>query len=480
MNRVTYLGGFLAAMLVTTASLGHVRHDGMWPASERAVSLDVASTPRTEAVRKLADAAGWSLVIHAPPGDPVDLHVKNQPPDKVLEFLLSDAEYVAKRDGSLISIERDNSAAPATSSSSRPPSPSPSAATSLSPSPSPSHPDEDDDDDDDKESASPPHAPPPPARIATVAPAAPVAPVAPPERGKDRSVAGGNGRVEKNEVVHDLTLLGGNVEVYGTVTGDLSVMGGHAKVHDGAHVYGNATVMGGDLDVENGAVIDGEANVMGGSIRRGDHARIGGAVTAKGGKVKAGSHHDDDDDDAAESEHPRPLFVRILRALGEAMTKAAMLFVFGTVLLALAPGKMEALRAETAARPMRSLALGIVGAIGAIVLIVALTVTVIGIPVMVVGVLLAIFALYAAICAILAVVGEGLLRHKTTNPYVHLAVGCGLFTLVSALPYVGDICALVVGFIGIGVLVATRVAGIVRRKKNGGGPYRTAADAGTY
>ena len=60
---------------------------------------------------------------------------------------------------------------------------------------------------------------------------------------------------------------------------------------------------------------------------------------------------------------------------------AAVLFVIGTMLLALAGRRMEQLRAEVAARPMRSIALGCSGVLGGVVVVIALCVTVIGIPV---------------------------------------------------------------------------------------------------
>ena len=70
------------------------------------MTIDVSRAPRDEAIRKLAEAAGWSVVVHAPQADLVDVHVKDQPASKVLDLLLLDASYVATRDGSLVSIRR--------------------------------------------------------------------------------------------------------------------------------------------------------------------------------------------------------------------------------------------------------------------------------------------------------------------------------------------------------------------------------------
>src|SRR6185295_17421983 len=66
--------------------------------------------PRSEAVRRIADAAGWNIVWASPSDDPVDVHVKKQPATQVLELVLSDGDYVARRKGDLIQIERDKGA----------------------------------------------------------------------------------------------------------------------------------------------------------------------------------------------------------------------------------------------------------------------------------------------------------------------------------------------------------------------------------
>ena len=72
----------VASVTVTAVAGATVKHEGTWPDADKAVTLDVTALPRTEALRRLADAAGWSLVVHAPPGDPVEIHVKNTPPPR--------------------------------------------------------------------------------------------------------------------------------------------------------------------------------------------------------------------------------------------------------------------------------------------------------------------------------------------------------------------------------------------------------------
>jgi hypothetical protein len=114
--------------------------------------------------------------------------------------------------------------------------------------------------------------------------------------------------------------------------------------------------------------------------------------------------------------------------------------------------------------------------LGFLVGVVALCVTIVGIPVAALMLFGGVVAMYAAFCAVLTTVGRALVKHKTDSPYAHLAVGCLLFLVVGHLPVIGDITTLALGLIGIGTLVATRIAGVWPGKRGPSeGPYRTAA-----
>ncbi len=453
MNRIAGLASILllASLFRSGAAFAAVTREGAWPDADKPISVDASGLSRSEAVKRIADAAGWNVVVHAPPGDPIDIHVKNQPAAKVLDLVLNDASYVAHRDGTLIDIQRTGA------------TPSAAAAPEAAPAPV----------------APPPViaiAPPPPAL-----PAIPPSPMPPPiaapaatTRGEDRVVTGGSLRIEKNETVNDVTVYGGSVDVYGTVTGDMVVTGGSARIHEGGHVVGDATTVGGSLNVEDGATVDGDVGVVGGILKRAEGSKIG-------GKVVTGAKEDDSIrvkvENGESHENRNKLGAKITewtRDAGGAVTRTALLFVFGAVLLALGASRMDALRAEIAVRPMRSFALGIVGGLAGIVAVTLLCITVIGIPVAVVGLLCAVFGVYAGICAALTTAGEALTAHKTKNPYAHLAVGCALFFVIGIIPVIGGLMHAAIALIGIGVLVATRGAGLIKVRTPGQGPYRTA------
>jgi cytoskeletal protein CcmA (bactofilin family) len=287
----------------------------------------------------------------------------------------------------------------------------------------------------------------------------------PHSRGKDRTVMGGDVRIAKGEVARDVTVFGGNVDIEGEATGDVTVFGGNVRVHEGARVHGDATVFGGTLALAPGAKVDGDVSALGGTLKREPGSQVLGDVNAK-------SSDSDSDSSDSQSKH-RGLVLRAGESIMDGVRMAAVLFVIGTVLLALAGRRMESLRFEVAARPMRTLALGLVGLIGGVVVLIALCVTVIGIPIALVGLLAGVLGMFGAMCAVLSVVGEALLRHRTTNQYVHLAVGCALFVALSALPWVGGFVGLITALAGIGTLVATRGAGFFVKRNGGGTPYRS-------
>ena len=278
----------------------------------------------------------------------------------------------------------------------------------------------------------------------------------------DRFVAAGSVTIKKNQTVKDLVVVGGSADVFGTVTGDVVVMGGRVHLRDSAVVEGDATAIGGNLTVDKGCQLKGDAGVIGGVLNRHDKSSKGRkkarAARRKKSKKTGGIMH-------------------TIQEIGRAITSSAMLFVFGAVLFALATRRMESLQSEVAGRPMRSFALGVVGMIGGLLLAVALCVTIVGIPVAAVGVLAAVFAAYSGICAVLSTVGAALVKHRSDNVYIHLAVGCVAFLILGSLPWIGQWVTMAVLLTGIGSVIATRGAGLVRPRRGeyGGGPYRSAA-----
>jgi hypothetical protein len=289
------------------------------------------------------------------------------------------------------------------------------------------------------------------------------------EKNRDRVVLGGNLRIEKGERVGDVEVLGGRVDVHGVVEGDIEVMGGEARVHEGGHVMGDLNVVGGEVHLLEHSRVDGDVDVVGGRVDRAPSAIVGGSLSGNAA-----------DRVASATLTPRPKGFSLARATDDAtdaLTRTALLFLFGVIFWALGAQRMEVLEVELAKRPMRSLALGVVGALTAALSALVLAVTILGIPFALAGGILTIIAAYVGACVVLSTVGQALLRHKTENRYIHLALGCSLFFLFTAIPYVGTFVWLGVLLTGLGAVVATRGAGLfpANAPRADHGPYRTAA-----
>lgn len=429
MKLARFLLVFTTAALVVAAPFtadATVTKEGAWPNHAEKVDLTFEGKS-SEGLRKLAKEAGWSLVVSnavaLDEGTDVRIDVDAQPADAVLDALFVGHDVVAYRNGDLVTVKPASAAV------------APSGAVASPPMPAPS---------------------------------------VPSVRGEDRSVFGGKLVVREGEVVHTVTVMGGSLEVEGTVTGDLVVVGGSAKVRRSGHVLGNGTAFGGSLEIEGGARVDGDVGVIGGVLKRDEGAVIGGRIVDENHRGRVNVSVSDGTDGVKTKVTPdeKSGGSRLLTAaheFGQSMTKMALLFVLGCVLLALLAPRMEKLRVEVASRPMRSFAVGIlgslVGTIGGVITIAVLCITMIGIPVALFGVLLTCLAVYGAIASVLTTFGAAVAGHRTENQYIHLLVGCAAFLVLSSLPWIGGLVTFAVVMIAVGALVATRVAGVFDRRR---------------
>jgi hypothetical protein len=248
--------------------------------------------------------------------------------------------------------------------------------------------------------------------------------------------------VKAGETVRDLVVMGGTAEVAGTVAGDLVVFGGTATVRPGGHVVGDCAVFGGSLDIEPGGAADGDQVAFGGTIRR-------------DGEVVSGFPG------ASDWGHRAPMSSRGIAArLAHGVAHAALLFLFGAILLTVARRRMQTLQVAFASRPLRSTLQGLLAGLLVLVASVVLAVTCIGLPIAAALLLASVVAASAGLCAVLGTVGTALLGHRSQNPYLHLAVGCALYAVVGVVPVLGGLATFLLGAMGLGVVVCTRGGGL--------------------
>jgi hypothetical protein len=408
-----------SALALTFAASSDAQADvtfgGTWPDAHPKVSISVTDVTRTEALRALAAQAGWNLVLREMPGDRVTLELKDASAGEVLQALLADGKWVADRQGSIVTIR----AAGSTSSDS-----ASSEAAVAAPSSPPSPPD-------------PPPPPEPPLAKAS---------------GKERDVRifANSVRIGKDDVVRNVTIMGGNIDIEGRVTGDLNVYGGNAHLHGTGQIEGDARVTGGSVEIDKDGTIVGDLEVLGGEITGTEHAKIGGDV-----KI-----------DPEEAAAANASFIsRAGHEISEALRFAAFLFILGVMFIALGGERAEKVRVAIADKPMKSVALGIVGIAGTLGALVLCAITIIGIPVAFVGFLAAIALGFAGVTSALSVLGATVAGHKSANVYVHLAVGCAVFAVVGFIPWLGGFAQFLIVLAGLGGIVTTRALGFWKRKK---------------
>jgi len=459
---LTALFSLFAVLSVTAVEDATIEKKGEWPADDKKISLDIDHVGQEEAIKRLAEEAGWSVIVKGMGDEKTSLHVKDQSAEKVLGVLLAEGNWIAQRDGTLISISRNPN--PKAESVAVPVTPGTPVVAPV---------------------VTVPAIPPP--NVVPVPPLPPLPPLTPPAiakpevkvqlslnsddaedsrkgTGKDREVVGQSLEIGKDEVVRNVQLVGGSLVIKGTVTGDVNVVGGKVELESGSRVMGDVEVMGGSVEVKNGARIDGDTEIVGGHLDRQEGAIVHGNVSTR---IEGEDEHDG---------NSVGMGARMVREIGECTTAGAFMFALGAVLIALFTKRSESIKVEFAARPMRMFALGIAGFFGGLLVLAAMCVTLIGIPFAAIGLLLGIFATFAAMTSVLEVIGRALIGHKTKNEYAHLALGCTLFAVVMMIPGVDDIAKLVLMFVSIGSLVATRAAGLIPPRKNG----QTMSDAHPY
>lgn len=97
-------------------------------------------------------------------------------------------------------------------------------------------------------------------------------------RHRDAQVSFGSSLlVDRDEVVDEVVLLGGRLEVLGEVDGEATVILGSADVE--GTIDGDLTVVGGSVRLRSGSRIEGDLVAVGGQVRRESGSRVDGEVT---------------------------------------------------------------------------------------------------------------------------------------------------------------------------------------------------------
>ena len=269
---------------------------------------------------------------------------------------------------------------------------------------------------------------------------------------RDRVSFGGNVTVRSGEVVESVVTMGGDATIEGEVLRDVVTMGGDVRVRRGAVVHGEIVAMGGEVKVDEGAQAS---------------ARVELGATSHGLTVRGRDAHDDEDAEARVDDASATAANAAASAAGElaewlretlaSASRHALLFLFGLLLLGLAPARLDEVTRTVAALPTRAGATGALSAVAALVLGVVLTITLVGIPGAILLALVTAVGVYAGLVAVAAVLGRLLpVPALAARPVLQLAAGVLALFLVSRVPIVGGLAPLVAALVGLGAVVITR------------------------
>jgi hypothetical protein len=270
--------------------------------------------------------------------------------------------------------------------------------------------------------------------------------------------------VGPGEVVDgDLAVVGGNLELRGgsRVRGDVVSLGGSAIV-DG-RIDGSLVVVGGTLDLQSQAVIEKDLFTFGGSVSRAEGATI------RGERIEGFRWESPEwrgwrplpslprigEPWRWEGDIVSNLFSSFLRAVFNTVA----LMALGVVLMLLLPKQTAQVGQTASAAPLPSIGVGLLTSLVLLILVPLLVIICIGIPVAILLVLAAVAAGLFGWIAVGAVVGQRLLAALKVGKYqplLEVIIGIPVISLLSAVPCLGWLLALIIAWVGLGAVVLTR------------------------
>lgn len=289
----------------------------------------------------------------------------------------------------------------------------------------------------------------------------------------DNLVAAGRDVRVAGPVGGDAFLFGKLVELGNSVSGDAYVAAETLRVPEGVEIGGNLYFGGANLDLDGkvggdllggGAElaidgsVGGDVDVEAATLRVGRDARIGGDVRYRSPSESGdilGSVTGEVDWTRTPPDQKAPHRKGAGHWIGLHLFLLAGALICGLVLLWLFPALVERPAAVVRAEAPASLGWGFAVLVGVPVLALVLAIFILPIPLSVLAVSLWLPATYVARLVLAVVLGRLLLERKpgrVATPFGALAVGLVLLHLLYAIPWVGQLAALVATALGLGAL----------------------------
>ena len=259
--------------------------------------------------------------------------------------------------------------------------------------------------------------------------------IGPGERARDVVVFGGLARLEPAATATQVTVIFGSAEIGpgATVDHEVVAIGGDIHVAPGARVGGDAVSIGGKIVIDEGAEVEGQQTAI-------DVPGLGGILTMAGTRSSAGGH-------------TRSVAWRI----GRALTEFIVFFGLGLLLFLLFPRRIEAVTGSLRNAPGKAVLTGILGTLALPIAALLLVVTVIGIPFVAVLVMAVVAATVMGYTALALWFGRALpFRFEKGAPILQLAIGTVIMVAIAQVPFLGKLSLVAAWLLVFGVVLRTR------------------------
>ncbi len=413
---------------------------GFEPPSGKKVTANFTDTPVDKALRQIAEAAGWSIVL--PPGlrGAVNANFRASPAEDALKAVLSQAGLSAARDGTIVTVARESGPRVVLRGDKRrivfdgdgevltddirgiAEEASRAAAEAMR------------DAQVDQRAGGADDGGEGGAKGGRDKVVSGDVTIGPGERWQDVVALRGNVRMGAGSSARQVTAVLGSVELEpgATVDREVVAVGGNVHVASGAHVGADVVSVGGEVSIDQGGTVEGQEVSVG---IPGFAGLIGLASpskeTSKG--ISAGLK------------------------IGQALAKFVVFFLLGLLLLTVAPARLDRVTASLTRAPFRDVLFGLLGTIAMPVLTVLLAVTIVGIlliPVQAIAILIAAVLGYTALALL---IGRALPIHtEKAKGVLQLAAGTAIVVLISEIPFVGAMAMVAAWLLVFGAVLRSR------------------------
>ncbi len=249
----------------------------------------------------------------------------------------------------------------------------------------------------------------------------------------DLVVMGGTARTEKGSTVHgNVVIMGGTAAIAGTVTGDVTILGGSVHFYSTALVKGEVTTFGGSISRDEGARVEGEVV---------EGLRMPYRLPMVGWWRMPF-------DMWSPWNIVRYIFQAILTMLGMA--------ALGVLVILLLPVQTNQVAKVILTAPAASFGVGLLSLVVIPILTILLVITCIGPLILILAAGIAILFGWIAVGLVLGQKALEALKVKEASPLVAVVLGILIMTGVSQIPCLGWLLALLVASLGLGAVILTR------------------------